>query len=66
MMVVVMKKIKCSTFVTRELLNADRSSALSQEVQKLFLEQETNFQTRILFSFFIAAKCQKCSCSYLL
>ena len=65
-MVVVMKKIKCSALDTREFLNADRSSALSQEVQKLFLEQETNLQNRILFSFFIAAKCQKCSCSYLL
>jgi hypothetical protein len=31
-MVVVMKKIKCSTLAARELLNADRFSALSQEV----------------------------------
>jgi hypothetical protein len=64
--VVVMKKIKCSTLDARELLNADRSSALSQEVQKLFLQQETNLQNRILFSFFIATKYQKCNCSYLL
>jgi hypothetical protein len=49
MVVVVVKKIKCSTLDTRELLNANRSSALSQEVQKLFLEQETNLQNRIFF-----------------
>lgn len=47
---VVMKKIKYSTLDARESLNADRSSALSQEVQKLFLQQETNLQNRILFS----------------
>jgi hypothetical protein len=64
--VVVMKKIKFSTLDTRELLKADKSSALSQEVQKLFLQQATNLQNRILFSFFIVAKCQKCNCSYLL
>jgi len=48
----VLKKIKCSTLDARELLNANRSSALSQEVQKLFLQQETNLQNRILFPFF--------------
>jgi len=48
--VVVMKKIKCSTLDTRKLLKADRSSALSQEVQKLFLQQESNLQNRIVFS----------------